>query len=114
MDLMPYSALLTLMFLCFQAFGFMSRVALQAEKMNHHPEWFNVYNKVNASTFQPKPLTLPTRLPLFSRPGDIYSYDAPVHLLQLTHSHTKTSRPRMEAKRPCWFWGALGPKYAQP
>ncbi|KAG7464815.1 hypothetical protein MATL_G00169720 [Megalops atlanticus] len=29
-----------------QAFGFMSRVALQAEKMNHHPEWFNVYNKV--------------------------------------------------------------------
>lgn len=32
--------------LSFQAFGFMSRVALQAEKMDHHPEWFNVYNKV--------------------------------------------------------------------
>ncbi|XP_075852477.1 pterin-4-alpha-carbinolamine dehydratase 2 [Microcebus murinus] len=29
-----------------KAFGFISRVALQAEKMNHHPEWFNVYNKV--------------------------------------------------------------------
>ncbi|XP_062309554.1 pterin-4-alpha-carbinolamine dehydratase 2-like [Osmerus eperlanus] len=29
-----------------QAFGFMTRVALQAEKMNHHPEWFNVCNKV--------------------------------------------------------------------
>ena len=29
-----------------QAFGFMSRVALLAEKMDHHPEWFNVYNKV--------------------------------------------------------------------
>ncbi|XP_067231632.1 pterin-4-alpha-carbinolamine dehydratase 2-like isoform X1 [Chanodichthys erythropterus] len=29
-----------------QAFGFMCRVALQAEKMDHHPEWFNVYNKV--------------------------------------------------------------------
>lgn len=29
------------------AFGFMSRVALKAEQMNHHPEWFNVYNKVD-------------------------------------------------------------------
>ena len=29
-----------------EAFGFMTRVALQAEKMDHHPEWFNVYNKV--------------------------------------------------------------------
>ncbi|KAK5965753.1 Transcriptional coactivator/pterin dehydratase [Trichostrongylus colubriformis] len=30
-----------------EAFGFMTRVALKAEKMNHHPEWFNVYNKVD-------------------------------------------------------------------
>ncbi|MEP3277914.1 MAG: 4a-hydroxytetrahydrobiopterin dehydratase [Stappiaceae bacterium] len=30
-----------------EAFGFMTRVALVAEKMDHHPEWFNVYNKVN-------------------------------------------------------------------
>jgi 4a-hydroxytetrahydrobiopterin dehydratase len=29
-----------------EAFGFMARVALIAESMNHHPEWFNVYNKV--------------------------------------------------------------------
>ena len=29
-----------------EAFGFMSRVAFIAEGMNHHPEWFNVYNKV--------------------------------------------------------------------
>ncbi|XP_071447336.1 probable pterin-4-alpha-carbinolamine dehydratase [Hetaerina americana] len=29
-----------------QAFGFMTRVALLADKMDHHPEWFNVYNKV--------------------------------------------------------------------
>lgn len=33
-------------FLVFQAFGFMTRVALLADKMDHHPEWFNVYNKV--------------------------------------------------------------------
>ena len=29
-----------------QAWGFMSRVAKLAEEMNHHPEWFNVYNRV--------------------------------------------------------------------
>ena len=29
-----------------EAFGWMSRVALVAERMGHHPEWFNVYNKV--------------------------------------------------------------------
>ncbi len=29
-----------------EAFGFMSRVALAAEAANHHPEWFNVYNRV--------------------------------------------------------------------
>ncbi|KAL5019851.1 hypothetical protein ScPMuIL_002743 [Solemya velum] len=32
-----------------QAFGFMTQVALQAEKMDHHPEWFNVYNKVQVT-----------------------------------------------------------------
>ena len=29
-----------------EAFGFMARVALWAEKMDHHPEWSNVWNKV--------------------------------------------------------------------
>ncbi len=28
------------------AFGFMTRCAMYADKVNHHPEWFNVYNKV--------------------------------------------------------------------
>jgi 4a-hydroxytetrahydrobiopterin dehydratase len=30
-----------------EAFGFMARVALVAEKMDHHPEWSNVYGKVD-------------------------------------------------------------------
>lgn len=30
-----------------EAFGFMSKVAIVAEKMNHHPNWSNVYNKVS-------------------------------------------------------------------
>ena len=29
-----------------EAFGFMTRAAMEIEKMNHHPEWFNVYNKI--------------------------------------------------------------------
>jgi 4a-hydroxytetrahydrobiopterin dehydratase len=35
-----------------QAFGFMKRVALAADRMNHHPDWSNAYNKVtiNLST----------------------------------------------------------------
>jgi len=32
-----------------EAFGFMTRVALLAEKMDHHPEWFNVYNKIEVT-----------------------------------------------------------------
>ncbi|MCC6205256.1 MAG: 4a-hydroxytetrahydrobiopterin dehydratase [Hyphomicrobiales bacterium] len=32
-----------------EAFGFMSRVALAAEKMDHHPDWSNVYGTVNVT-----------------------------------------------------------------
>ena len=32
-----------------RAFGFMSQIAIIAETMNHHPEWFNVYNRVDVT-----------------------------------------------------------------
>lgn len=34
-----------------EAFGWMARVALAAEKMNHHPEWTNVYNQVDVKLY---------------------------------------------------------------
>ena len=42
-----------------QAFGFMTQAAIVAERMNHHPEWFNVYNRVDVAltTHEAKGLT---------------------------------------------------------
>ena len=42
-----------------QAFGFMAEMALVSERLNHHPEWFNVYNRVQVrlSTHDAKGLT---------------------------------------------------------
>jgi 4a-hydroxytetrahydrobiopterin dehydratase len=34
-----------------EAFGWMTKVALAAEKMDHHPEWTNVYNKVHVKLY---------------------------------------------------------------
>ncbi|MEE9347728.1 MAG: 4a-hydroxytetrahydrobiopterin dehydratase [Robiginitomaculum sp.] len=31
------------------AFGWMTQIAIHAEKMNHHPEWYNVYNRVDVT-----------------------------------------------------------------
>lgn len=40
----------TFMFKSFiRAFGWMSQIAIWAEKLKHHPEWFNVYNKVEVT-----------------------------------------------------------------
>ena len=33
----------------YDAFAFMTQVAIYAEKINHHPEWFNVYNRVDVT-----------------------------------------------------------------
>jgi len=42
-----------------EAFSFMTKIALQAEKMDHHPEWSNMYNKVtiNLNTHSAKGIT---------------------------------------------------------
>lgn len=43
-----YNKPILLFFFC-QAFGLMTRVALLADKIDHHPEWFNVYNKLQVT-----------------------------------------------------------------
>ena len=57
------------------AFAFMTRVALAAERSNHHPEWFNVYNKVevtltthDAGGVTAKDLDLAREMEAFTKP----------------------------------------------
>ncbi|KAL8292194.1 hypothetical protein RQP46_001660 [Phenoliferia psychrophenolica] len=60
-----------------QAWGFMSRVALAAEKLNHHPEWSNVYSNVSidltthdrGSTLTDLDVKLATRISQYAEEG---------------------------------------------
>lgn len=56
-----------------RAFGWMSQIAIWAEKLNHHPEWFNVYNRVeveltthDADGISELDFKLATKMELFS------------------------------------------------
>ena len=53
-----------------QAWAFMSRVALIAEKSDHHPEWFNVYNRVEITLTTPDPGGLSEREATMARAID--------------------------------------------
>ncbi len=57
------------------AWGFMSRVALAAEKMDHHPEWSNVYNKVEILLTSHDLGTLSERDVKLARKIEIYARD---------------------------------------
>ena len=56
-----------------QAFGFMTRAAIAAEQLDHHPEWFNVYNRVvvdlvthDAGGISPRDFELATKMDAFA------------------------------------------------
>ena len=81
-----------------EAWGFMSRVALAAEKMNHHPEWSNVYNVVDVTltTHSAKGLTkldtdLAARMDAMAGPVEVQrDLDQPIQCLCESHHAGKT------------------------
>lgn len=76
-----------------EAWGFMSRAALAAEKMNHHPEWSNVYNVVDVTltTHSAKGLTkldtdLAARMDAMAGPAEVQrDLDQPIQCLCEIH-----------------------------
>jgi 4a-hydroxytetrahydrobiopterin dehydratase len=54
------------------AFGFMTRVALYADKADHHPEWFNVYNRVDMTLTTHDADGLSTRDAAMARAIELY------------------------------------------
>ncbi|MBM6550752.1 4a-hydroxytetrahydrobiopterin dehydratase [Marinomonas ostreistagni] len=56
-----------------QAFGFMTQCALYAEKDDHHPEWFNVYNKVTIQLITHSAAGLSAKDFAFAQKADRYA-----------------------------------------
>jgi len=84
-----------------EAWGFMSRAALAAEKLNHHPEWTNVYNVVDITltTHAADGLTrldidLATRLDKLAGPAEVQrDHSEPVECLCKIHHAAARSNP---------------------
>jgi len=56
------------------AFGFMTLCAIYAEKINHHPEWFNVYNKVNVQLMTHEVSGISDKDADLAKQMDLYAY----------------------------------------
>jgi len=79
-----------------EAWGFMSRAALAAEKLNHHPEWTNIYNTVDITLvthdtggLTALDITLARKLDLFAGAAEVQrDHSAPVTCLCEAHRET--------------------------
>lgn len=85
-----------------EAWGFMNRAALAAEKLNHHPEWSNVYNVVDitltthdAGGLSALDITLAQRLDKMAGGADIRrDHSLPVACLCEQRAHAKGAKPQ--------------------